>query len=70
MIATAGNTQTFTVSLNGSAYTASYKVEGGLVRVDSIFGNAAASAIGESNYATAITLFFGILSAARSADQI
>lgn len=56
----------FELQLNGTFYRAIYAVSDGVVTVTSTYGSAAATAIGEGNYATAITLFFGILNAARS----
>jgi hypothetical protein len=60
----------FTLQLNGRAYSGTYAVKDNVVVVDSTFGTASASAVEESNYATAITLFFGILAAARAAGKL
>lgn len=54
----------FSVTLNGKAHNASYEIQQGVIIVVSEHGTASASASGESNYAIAITLLFGILRAA------
>lgn len=57
--------QHFTIRVNEATYMATYTISEGLVSVDSLYGSAAATAIEGSSYATAITLFFGILNVAR-----
>jgi hypothetical protein len=54
----------FSVTLNGKVHNANYEIQQGVIIVVSEHGTASASASGESNYATAISLLFGILHAA------